>query len=50
MDSNQNPEINPHTFGHLIFDKKPKPYNGKLKSLSTNGAGLTGYPHVEELK
>jgi hypothetical protein len=30
--------------------KKPKPYNGKKKASSTNGAGLTGYQHVEECK
>ena len=30
--------------------KKPKPYNGKKKVSSTNGAGLTGCLHVEECK
>jgi hypothetical protein len=26
----------------------PKPYNGKIKAPSTNGAGLIGCLHVEE--
>ena len=28
--------------------KKPKPYKGKMKASSTNGAGLTGCLLVEE--
>lgn len=27
---------------------KPKPYSGKKKASSTNGAGLTGSLYVEE--
>jgi hypothetical protein len=30
--------------------KKPKPYTGKKKAFSTNGADLTGSLHVEECK
>jgi hypothetical protein len=30
--------------------KKPKPYNGKGRAFSTNGAGLTGCLHAEECK
>jgi hypothetical protein len=30
--------------------KKPKSYNGKKKSISTNGAGLSGVVHVKECK
>jgi hypothetical protein len=46
----EDPEVNPHTYGHLIFFKKPKPYNGKKKASSTSSTGLTGCLHVEEWK
>ena len=44
------PEINPHTYRHLIFGKEVKTIqcNGKRKASSTNGASLTGCLHVEE--
>ena len=45
----KDPDINPHTYEHLIFDKEAKKYiMEKKKTCSTNGAGLTGYQHVEE--
>ena len=31
-----------------FLTKKLKLYNGKKKAFSTNGAGITGYQHVEE--
>ena len=40
------PDINPHIFKHLIFDKEAK--NIKWKKFLTNGADITGYKHVEE--
>ena len=43
----ESPEINPCTYGHLIFDKRGK-YNG-VKTISlTSGAGKTGQPLVKE--
>jgi hypothetical protein len=42
--------MNPHTCGHLIFDKGAKTIQWKIDSISTNGAGTTGIYHVEECK
>jgi hypothetical protein len=45
----EEPEMNPHTYGHLIFDKGAKTLQWKKKtSFSTNGAGTTGSYQVEE--
>ena len=44
----ESPEINPHTYGHLIFDMEARIYNG-LKTISlTSGAGKSGQPLVKE--
>ena len=36
------PDINPHTYEHMIFDKETKIIQWKKKASSTNGAGITG--------
>jgi hypothetical protein len=41
------PQINPHTYGHLILEKEAnnnnkKKSSGKKTAFSTNGAGSTG--------
>ena len=42
-------EMNPHTYGHLIFDKGATTIQWK-KSLSINDAGPTRGQHAEECK
>jgi hypothetical protein len=44
----EDPEMNPHTYGHLIFDKGAKTIQWKKDSISTDGAGTTGSYLVEE--
>jgi hypothetical protein len=40
----EDPEMNPHTYGHLIFDKGAKTIQWEKKTaFSTNDAGSTGY-------
>ena len=41
-------DVNPHTYEHPIFTKKPKLCSGKKKAPSTNGTSITGCLHVEE--
>jgi len=47
----ENPEINPHTYGYLIFfffTKVARIYNGAKIASSISGAGKTGQLHVKE--
>jgi uncharacterized protein (DUF736 family) len=40
----EDPDMNPHSYAHLIFDKGAKTYNGEKTASSTNVAGKSGYP------
>ena len=37
----EDPEMNPHTYGHLIFDKGAKTIQWKMTAFSITGAGIT---------
>ena len=44
----ESPEINPHTYGHLIFDKGGKNIQWRKDNLLKSGAWKTGQPLVKE--
>ena len=44
----ESPEINPHTYGHFIFDKGGKNIQWRKTLSLTNGTWKTGQPLVKE--
>ena len=44
----ESPEISPHNYGQLIFDKVGKIYSGEKTVSSANGAGKTAQLPVKE--
>ena len=46
----EDPDANPQTNGHLIFDKKEKDIKWKKENIFKNGVGIIGCWHVEECK
>ena len=47
-DKIESPEINPRTYGHLIFHKEGRIYNGEKTISLTSGAEKTGQPLVKQ--
>lgn len=48
MEQRAFPEINPHKWSQLIFDKGERAIQWSKNSLSTNGARMSAYPHSKK--
>ena len=49
MEKKENPEINPDTYGQLIFDTGGKNIKEEKKAVSSaSGSGKTGQLHVNQ--
>jgi hypothetical protein len=46
----EDPEMNPHTYGHLVFDKGAKTTQWKKDSIFNKWCCTTGGYHVEEFE
>ena len=48
QDRKESPEVNPCTYGQLIYDKRGKNIQWRKDNPLTSGAGKTGQLHVKE--
>ena len=44
----ESPEINPHAYALIMYDKEGKIYNGEKTISSINYVGKTGQLHIKE--
>lgn len=48
IEFNEDPDIYPHNYGQIFFDKESKRNNGKKKTSLKTVAGIPGYLYVEK--